>query len=76
MSNTNPWKGLITYVKYQSPSIYHTKVIAKFKVFNAYDKHGTKFTRSIFLVPTDLKALSQRTLKWNVKALVPTKQKI
>jgi hypothetical protein len=61
------WEHSPTHVNYQSPSIYHSKVIAKVKVFNKWVKHqGQKVT----FLGTHRKVLSQETLVWNVKALV------
>jgi hypothetical protein len=61
------WEHSPTHVKYQSPIIYHSKVIAKVQGFflNKWAKHqGQKFV----FVGTHRKVLSQETSMWNVKA--------
>jgi hypothetical protein len=68
------WKDLATrntHVKYQHPSSYHLKVIAKVKVFNKKVKHHGQ-GQKVKNVCTYENILSQGILVWNINILVHT----
>jgi hypothetical protein len=69
-----PQKGVVwrsTYVKYQSPSTKHSNITAKVKVLNNYINNQGQ-GHKVKKFGTHGKVLLQRTLMWNIKALVHT----